>query len=276
MDAVNDNEQLPRTRAEAIEAGAKRFFTGGPCKHGHIAPRLVSNRRCAECSRLARIKWGVENEEHVTEYRKKYYAENSDEILANWSTWYEKNRDEQLKKKTNRYQANRDANLEYAARYRAENPDKTKAASAKWREENPDKQKEGWARWYAENGKERESKRRSTPRGRIDDAISAGIYHSIRSAKAGRRWEILVGYTLDDLLSHLGKLFLAGMTWENYGQWHIDHKIPKSVFNYSSPNHIDFKRCWALENLQPLWAEDNIRKHARLEKPFQPSLAIEA
>ncbi|MBD9542914.1 HNH endonuclease [Ensifer sp. ENS04] len=278
MDAANDNDKLPRTLAEAKQAGETRYFTGKPCKHGHVAPRITSNRRCSECSRLARSKWGEENEAHVKEYRKRYYAQNSEEILSNWADWYEENREEQLKKKSARYHENRDDALTYAAQYRAEHPDKVKASSAKWRAENPDKQKAGWDRWYAENGKERDAKRRSTPRGKIDDAISSGIYRSIRSAKGGKRWETLTGYSLDDLMSHLEKKFLPGMTWENYGfyGWHIDHKIPKAAFNYSSPDHIDFKRCWALENLQPLWAEDNIRKHARLEEPFQPSLAITA
>ena len=64
------------------------------------------------------------------------------------------------------------------------------------------------------------------------------------------------------------------MIWGNYGDWHIDHKIPISAFNFTKPEHEDFKRCWALSNLQPLWAKDNISKNAKLEKHFQPSLAI--
>lgn len=59
-----------------------------------------------------------------------------------------------------------------------------------------------------------------------------------------------------------------------YRGWHIDHKIPKSAFNFETPEDIDFKRCWALKNLQPLWAAENIKKHDRVDKPFQPSLAI--
>jgi hypothetical protein len=67
------------------------------------------------------------------------------------------------------------------------------------------------------------------------------------------------------------------MSWENHGTvWHIDHIIPKSVFNYTDAEHIDFKRCWALKNLQPLWAGENMSKGDSLVKPFQPSLAIGA
>lgn len=62
------------------------------------------------------------------------------------------------------------------------------------------------------------------------------------------------------------------MSWDNYGKWHIDHKTPKSVFNFTQAEHRDFKRCWALKNLQPMWAEDNHSKGAKLTNHFQPSL----
>ena len=64
------------------------------------------------------------------------------------------------------------------------------------------------------------------------------------------------------------------MTWDNYGKWHIDHIVPISVFNYTKTEHEDFKRCWALGNLRPLWAFDNISKGAKLEKHFQPYLEL--
>ena len=45
-------------------------------------------------------------------------------------------------------------------------------------------------------------------------------------------------------------------------------------FTYETPEDIDFKRCWALKNLQPLEAKENLRKQAKLDKPFQPSLLV--
>ncbi|NZD50505.1 hypothetical protein [Rhizobium leguminosarum] len=275
MDDLSDND-LPRTRAEAVEVGSKRYFTGEQCKHGHVASRFTSNRRCTACSMASWRDWADANPDHLRTYRQSQYAENKETILGKWSKWYAENRVDQLAKKAARYIDDRDENLAYAAEYRASNPDRTAAASKKWREENPEKVKEGWIKWYQENGKERDDKRRSTPRGKIDNAMSSGIYGAIKSLKAGRSWESFVDYTIDELITHLTRLFTIGMSLENYGEWHIDHKIPKAVFNYSSPDHIDFKRCWALTNLQPLWAAENIRKHARLEEPFQPSLALPA
>ena len=58
------------------------------------------------------------------------------------------------------------------------------------------------------------------------------------------------------------EFFQPGMSWDNYGKygWHVDHRIPVSSFNIISYDCDDFRKCWALENLQPLWAIDNIRK----------------
>jgi 5-methylcytosine-specific restriction endonuclease McrA len=64
------------------------------------------------------------------------------------------------------------------------------------------------------------------------------------------------------------------MSWDNCNEWHIDHIIPKAAFNYEKPEDIDFKKCWALKNLQPLWAKENHEKKDKLLKPFQPSLQI--
>ncbi len=117
-------------------------------------------------------------------------------------------------------------------------------------------------------------KRKTDSKYKLNCNISRVINASLQGNKFGRRWESLVNYTLEDLRNHLEKLFIGNMTWENYGDWHIDHKIPISVFNFTQPEHEDFKRCWALKNLQPLWAKDNLEKHNKLTKPFQPSLLI--
>jgi len=60
----------------------------------------------------------------------------------------------------------------------------------------------------------------------------------------------------------------------NGNAWHIDHKVPRSVFNFDKPEDIDFSKCWCLSNLQPMWAKENIRKRDKLSAPFQPSLAM--
>ncbi|GAH87530.1 unnamed protein product, partial [marine sediment metagenome] len=146
------------------------------------------------------------------------------------------------------------------------NPEKNRALSEKWRKDNPDK-----ARKMAKRSQE---KRKLNPKYRLSHCITRSIYHSLRGQKNGNHWEDLVGYTLKKLMKHLEKQFQPGMTWKNQGKWHLEHKVPVSAFNFSSSDHIDFKRCWALSNLQPMWAKENLSKSAKIDKPFQPSLAF--
>ena len=147
------------------------------------------------------------------------------------------------------------------------NPEKEKAKYKKYRESHPDK--------VREFSRESSKRARSTDRGRLICNVKTKICKSLKGSKKSRHWEDIVGYTIDQLKKHLEKQFKSGMTWENYGTyWHVDHKIPIAAFNFEKPEDIDFKRCWSLKNLQPLWSEENIKKGAKLNKPFQPALAV--
>jgi hypothetical protein len=77
--------------------------------------------------------------------------------------------------------------------------------------------------------------------------------------KYGHYFEILQ-YSPEQLAYHLEKQFSEGMTWENYGEWHVDHKLPITSFNFQEIGDNEFMRCWGLDNLQPMWADENIRK----------------
>lgn len=110
-------------------------------------------------------------------------------------------------------------------------------------------------------------KRLSTLRGRFNQRMSIAINRSLKAkgaSKYGCHWEVIVGYKIGQLKIHLESLFVEGMDWDNYGKWHIDHKKPIISFNYDGPDHPDFKKCWALKNLQPLWAKENDSKGAKL------------
>ncbi len=54
------------------------------------------------------------------------------------------------------------------------------------------------------------------------------------------------------------------MTWDNYGEWHVDHRTPITAVNFQEIGDTEFMRCWALENLQPMWADENIRKSNKI------------
>jgi len=146
---------------------------------------------------------------------------------------------------------------EYTKQYRKDNPEKCKISVEKCYAKNSDKYK-----ITANIG--RHKRRQNDPVFKLNQGISINIRHSLKGKKNGRHWETLVNFTQEDLRQHLEAQFKGGMTWDNYGKWHIDHIIPKSIFNITSAECKGFKQCWALENLQPLWARDNILKSNKL------------
>jgi hypothetical protein len=124
--------------------------------------------------------------------------------------------------------------------------------------------------------KQKQKERRENNEHRLHHAISVLIYHGIKGNKAGRTWQSLVDYSLQDLITHIQSQFQPCMTWDNFGKggWEIDHIVPRRFFHFSKPDDQDFIRCWALDNLQPLWSIDNQMKSGKLVKPFQPSLDL--
>ncbi len=112
------------------------------------------------------------------------------------------------------------------------------------------------------------------PINRLRCRMSGGIRASLLYGKRGYAWESLVGYTAEDLKKRLEKTMPSGYIWNDLPKLHIDHIIPLSAFNVEDEHSIDFHRCWSLSNLRLLPAIDNIKKSAKLDRPFQPSLAI--
>lgn len=74
--------------------------------------------------------------------------------------------------------------------------------------------------------------------------------------------EELVGCSIEQLKEHIEKQFQLNMTWDNYGQWHIDHIIPCSSFDLTKED--EQKKCFHYTNLQPLWAKDNLKKSNKI------------
>ena len=104
---------------------------------------------------------------------------------------------------------------------------------------------------------------RADPVHRIHRNFSEIVRAHVRKFKQSKPsggWQAIVGYSIYDLKEHIEKQFEEGMCWGNYGEWHIDHIIPKSAFRVEYYGDQQFLACWDLSNLQPLWAEDNIRK----------------
>ena len=72
----------------------------------------------------------------------------------------------------------------------------------------------------------------------------------------------LLGANFQIVKTHIESLFQPGMSWDNYGKWHIDHKVPCSAFDLKCP--VQQLACCHYTNLQPLWARENYRKGAKI------------
>ena len=92
-------------------------------------------------------------------------------------------------------------------------------------------------------------------RGRTRAAVRSQTAKKYASTKA------LLGCTLAEFKAHIQAQFTAGMTWENYGRWHIDHIRPCSSFDLLDPDQQ--RACFHWSNLQPLWAAHNRAKGNR-------------
>jgi transcription termination factor NusB len=143
----------------------------------------------------------------------------------------------------------------------------------KWKEENKEKVNEYHKEWRQNNDNYKSYKRlyqkelkKNNPQYKLSQNIFSAIYSSLKekNIKKDNKYFESLGYTIEDLKQHIESLFKPNMSWENYGDWHIDHIIPQSKFNYTSLNDLEFKDCWGLHNLQPLWSHDNLSKNNRI------------
>lgn len=105
--------------------------------------------------------------------------------------------------------------------------------------------------------------RYAIPSNRLSSLMSKGIRRYLKLGKQGRSWKNLVSYDVSTLRTHIERQFTNGMNWQNMGKWHIDHIQPLSSFNFDTSDCPDFHHAWALSNLRPLWAHENLSKHAK-------------
>lgn len=223
------------------------------------------------------------NKDKIKEYQREYNELNKEKIKeyreANKDFIRERLREYNKSEKGRRthkryrkryYKENRDRILERRREHRKKNKEAASIARKTWRLKNLERERQ--------KGREANKRRTSTIKGKLSANLSAAINESLKKGKQGWHWEDLVGYTIDDLIKRLKKALPKGATWKDFtknrSKYHVDHIIPKVCFNYETPNDLDFKKCWALSNLQILSARENVRKQAKITKPFQPSLLL--
>jgi len=184
------------------------------------------------------LKYRKLNKENKKEYDKNYRENNKDIIKENQKIYYSENKEKIKKYFKGYYEENKNLLLEKQKIYVEENKEKIRE----------------YKKTYYENNKEYINKR-------INDYYHKYPYrYFFRSilrrtlqyndiSKCGRTIDIL-GYSADELKVHIENQFTIEMSWDNYGEWHIDHIKPISTFNKKTkPSIVN-----ALSNLRPMWA----------------------
>jgi len=196
-------------------------------------------------------------------YQEKYYQEHKEERKK-----YRQKHKDKIKK----YRQEHKKEME---KYRQEH----KKEMEKYRQEHKEEKKAYGKKYHQAHKEERNKRRRNRRKNniglRLNDIMSGGINKSLKTGKEGKTWKKCVDYNIKDLIKRLKSTMPAGYTWKEYAKGqanlHVDHIIPKAAFNITGTECTDFKRCWALKNLQLLPAKENLSKSATIEKPFQTS-----
>ncbi len=193
------------------------------------------------------------NPDNTRSYLRNYYLENRDKILLRSKEYREKNALRIAEWKILYRKNNAGKIAKQLAEYRDKNKEaidilsKKQRSTAEFKERRNTYLKE---KYHSDI----QHRLRVTLRNRLNDAIGNGY-------KSGSAVNDL-GCTIPEVKFYLEGMFKAGMSWDNFGEWHIDHIFPLSLFDLSERDEL--KRACHYSNLQPLWAVENLKKNNKI------------
>jgi hypothetical protein len=201
-------------------------------------------------------KYYLENKEKMKEYSKKWYLENKEKMKEYHKKWYLKNKEKIIQN---------------AKKYYLENKEKNKENHKKWYLKNKEKIIQNKKKYYLENKQHiiRRVNKYQIKRRKIDTnfkLITTIRNRTILVLKGKSKCKStmkLLGCSVEECWKHLESKFQPGMTRENHGKWHLDHVRPCASFDLTKPEEQE--KCFHYSNYQPLWAEQNLSKGAKLD-----------
>jgi len=220
------------SKHEAKARGLSRYFTGKPCKHGHIAERKTSQSNCIECAYV----FDRLNKEKINEKQKVYYQKNKEEAKA-YQKIYNKNNAKKVYLMKKAYAIKNKEKLNTAIR---------KRKKERYREDLQ----------YRSQRILRDTMRKLIAKGKMTKP----------STSLTKFATDIMGLSQGKLIKYIEKQFYPHpktgekMSWKNHtiDGWHIDHIKPVNSFDLTKLT--EQKKCFHYTNLQPLWAEENLAK----------------
>lgn len=241
------------TRSEARNLDLTHYYTGKVCKRGHLSKRRVSTKTCCQCSNEDQIvrrsnpeTMKKERDQARTRWKKSPKIREKKKIADKARRSTESHKEAQRKKDREKY------DLDPVYRQRKIN------SACQYFQDNKEKVAERKKKWF-------KKKYRTDDNFKTKHLLRSMVARVIKGAKTEKSSSTFdcLGYSASDFRSHIEKQFTRGMSWDNHGDWHIDHVIPVSFFIKSG--EVDPAVVNALHNLKPLWAEDNHKKSDRVD-----------
>jgi len=209
------------------------FVNNKGCKDGHEG-------QCKACKSTYDEKYREDNFEKRAEQDIKYYEENSAKVTA------------RMKK---RYKENKEKILAINKQYREDNLEKIAATNKRYSESHSEQRAVYMKRWT-------KNRLKVDPAYKLLCNLRRRLGHAVKGNTKSASTMKLIGCTMEFLQAHLENQFTEGMTWDNQGEWHVDHIMPCASFDLSKEENQ--RECFNYKNLQPLWAEDNLKKSSKI------------
>ena len=168
------------------------------------------------------------------------YINNKNRRLEQMKIHYFENKDKLIQQSNEYYRSNKGSILENKQKYFQENKSKITKRMNKYKTE----------------------RRKGDINFKLIGNLRSRLNKALKSDSKTGSSVANLGCSIIELKAYLESKFQLGMTWENYGKWHIDHIKPLSQFNLTDKSQL-LLACHCT-NLQPLWAIDNIRKGSGL------------
>ena len=233
------------TRQEAIELGLTRYFTGKPCKWGHVSERITSCRHCITCRAIIGKKWRAVNKDRISERGKKWYANNKDRIGECKKKWRAVNKDRIGERGKKYYAENRDMRREYRREHYKNNKERVLESNSKYREDNRDKIREQVRKYTADNKEKiREYKKKYNKKNRAYYR-AIGAKSRAQSRRATPPW--VDNYELTCIYERAIRATIDTGT-----QMNVDHIVPL--------NHPRVCGLHAPVNLRVITESENMKK----------------
>ena len=205
-----------------------------------ICSKCNKEKLISEFPKCSRNKDGLDT--HCKECRNlvnKNYRDNNKNSFSNMRRkHYAKNRVRLLEQKSIYAAEHKQQKAEYDKQYRQRNKKRIRAYQGEWN--------------------------KKSIKHKIVRNLRRRVHHALKGETKSESTLSLLGCSINYLKEYLESKFQQGMTWDNYGEWHIDHIKPCSAFDLSDP--VQQKECFAYTNLQPLWAIDNLKKAYKYEE----------